>query len=73
MGYGFDARGSIPSMGKRFYPLLYSVRIGSGAHLASYPVGTGGSFLKGKAASEIAKQPLKWRHDEIPVRFGVSI
>jgi hypothetical protein len=35
-------------MGKKF-SLLYSVQTGSGAHPTSYPVGTGGSLLCGKA------------------------
>jgi hypothetical protein len=32
------------------FPLLHSVQTGSGAHLASYPMGTRGSFPGGKAA-----------------------
>jgi hypothetical protein len=32
------------------FSLLYSVQTGSGAHLASYTMGTGGSFPGGKAA-----------------------
>jgi hypothetical protein len=43
-GPGFDSR-----QGHDFY-ILYSVQTGSGAHLASYTVSTGGDFLIGKVA-----------------------
>jgi hypothetical protein len=52
MGYGLDDRGS----GVRFpagagnFSLNHSVQNGCGDHPASYPVGTTGSFLGGKAA-----------------------
>jgi hypothetical protein len=36
--------------GTRFVP-LHVVQTGSGAHPASYPMGTGGSFPEGKAAA----------------------
>jgi hypothetical protein len=49
MGYWLDGRGSVPGRGTRFFH-LHSVGAGSGAHPASYPTGTGGSFLEGKAA-----------------------
>jgi hypothetical protein len=42
--YRLDDRGSILGTGKDF-PLLHLVQTGSGIHLASYPGGTGGSFL----------------------------
>jgi len=42
-------RGSIPARG-RDYLLLHPVQTGSGTHAASYPMGTEGSFLWGKAA-----------------------
>jgi hypothetical protein len=48
-GCGLDARGSIPGRGKGFY-LLRSVQTGSGAHSASFSMGTGSSFPEGKAA-----------------------
>jgi hypothetical protein len=32
------------------FSLYHRVQNGSEAHLASYPMGTGGSFLRGKAA-----------------------
>jgi hypothetical protein len=32
--------------------LIYSIHTGSGAHPASYPMGTGGSFPRVKAARE---------------------
>jgi hypothetical protein len=46
--YGLDDRGSIPdrSRGFFFWPLRPDR---SGAHPASYPIGTGGSFPRGKA------------------------
>jgi hypothetical protein len=49
-GYGLDDGGvgvQVP-VGSRI--LLHVVQKGSGAHPASYPVGTGSSFPKGKAA-----------------------
>jgi hypothetical protein len=52
LGYGLDDRGS----GVRFpagvgnFSFHHSVQNGSGAHLASYPMGTRGSFPGGKAA-----------------------
>jgi hypothetical protein len=52
MGYGLDDRGSrvqFPT-GAGNFSLHYSVQIGSGAHPASYPMGTRGSFPGGKAA-----------------------
>jgi hypothetical protein len=48
--YGLDDRGAgvrVP-VGSEF-SLLYIVCTGSGAHPASYPMGTGGSFPEGKA------------------------
>jgi hypothetical protein len=51
-GYRLDDRGS----GIRFpvdvgsFSLLHCVQTGSGAHPASYTIGTGGSFLGGKVA-----------------------
>jgi hypothetical protein len=51
-GYGLDDRGS----GIRFltwagnFSLLHRVQTGSGAHTASYPMGTGGTFPGVKAA-----------------------
>jgi hypothetical protein len=51
-GYGLDDRGS----GNRFpegagnFSLLHRVHTGSGAHSASYAMGTGGSFPGSKAA-----------------------
>jgi hypothetical protein len=52
LGYVLDNRGS----GVRFpagagnFSLNHRVQNGSGAHPASYPMGTRGSFLGGKAA-----------------------
>jgi hypothetical protein len=43
------SQGSIPDRGKTF-SLLYNIQTGPGAHPASYPMGTGGSFARGKAA-----------------------
>jgi hypothetical protein len=51
-GYRLDDRGDevrVPIGSKIFS--LHVVHTGSGAHPASYPMGTGGSFLWGKAAA----------------------
>jgi hypothetical protein len=48
IGYGLGERGSIPDRGRG--SLLYRLLpAGSGAHPASYTMGTGGSFPGGKA------------------------
>jgi hypothetical protein len=44
-------RSSIPRRGRDFF--RHQVQIGSGAHLASCPTGTGASLLKGKAAGGV--------------------
>jgi hypothetical protein len=52
LGYGLDDRGSsvrFPA-GARNFSLHHGVLNGSGAHPASYPMGTRGSFPGGKAA-----------------------
>jgi hypothetical protein len=52
LGYGLDDRGSrvrFPA-GARNFSLRHRVQNGSGAHPASYPMGTRGSSLGGKAA-----------------------
>jgi hypothetical protein len=52
LGYGLDDRGSrvrLPVRARNF-SLHHSVKNGSGAHPASYPVRTRGSFLVGKVA-----------------------
>jgi hypothetical protein len=36
--------------GTRDFSVLYSIKTGSKAHPASYPMGTGGSIPKGKVA-----------------------
>jgi hypothetical protein len=41
---------SNPGKGKIFFCLLHAIQTGSGAHPASYAVGTGESFSEGKAA-----------------------
>jgi hypothetical protein len=46
--YGLDDRGSIPDRGRGFF-LYLCIQTGSGAHPASYPMGTGGPFPAGKA------------------------
>jgi hypothetical protein len=51
LGYGLDDRGSrvrFPA-GAGNLSFHHSVQNGSGAHPASYPMGTGGSFPGGKA------------------------
>jgi hypothetical protein len=52
LGYGLDDRGSrvrFPAGAGNFSP-HHRVQNGSGAHPASYPMGTRGSFPGGKAA-----------------------
>jgi hypothetical protein len=52
LGYGLDDQGSrvrFPA-GAGNFSLRHSVQHGSGAHPASYPMGTKGSFPGGKAA-----------------------
>jgi hypothetical protein len=52
LGYGLYDRGSrvrFPE-GSGNFSLYHRVQNGSGAHAASYPMGTRGSFLGGKAA-----------------------
>jgi hypothetical protein len=52
LGYRLDGRGSrvrFPARAGNF-SLHYRVQTGSGAHPASYPMGTRGSFPGGKAA-----------------------
>jgi hypothetical protein len=51
LGYGLDHRGSrvrFPARARNF-SLHHRVQNGSGAHPASYPMGTRGSFLGGRA------------------------
>jgi hypothetical protein len=52
LGYGLDVRGSrVPfPAGAGNFSLQHRVHNGSGAHPASYPTGTSGSFPEGKAA-----------------------
>jgi len=45
-GYGLDVQGWRPSRGSKLYP-CHNSQTGSKTHLASYPVGTGGSFCWG--------------------------
>jgi hypothetical protein len=46
MGYELDDRGSIPCKGRRFL-LHYSFQTGSGAHPASFTIGTVRLFPEG--------------------------
>jgi hypothetical protein len=51
-GYRLDVRGvavRVP-VGSRMFSSIHIVQTGSGAHPASYPMVTGGSFPGGKAA-----------------------
>jgi hypothetical protein len=52
LGYGLDDRGSRVRLlvGTGNFSLHHCVQNGSGAHPASYPMGTKGSFPGGKAA-----------------------
>jgi hypothetical protein len=48
---GWTTEGSVFKSGwGQTFSLLHIVQTGSGAHPASYPMGTGDSFLAGKAA-----------------------
>jgi hypothetical protein len=51
LGYGFDDLGSrvLFPAGAGNFSLHHRVQNGSGAHPASYPMGTSGSFSGGKA------------------------
>jgi hypothetical protein len=50
-GYGLDDRGSVlGGVSDGLFSLRQRVQTGSGSHPASYAVGTGISFLGGKAA-----------------------
>jgi hypothetical protein len=54
LGYGLDDRGSrvrFPA-GAGNFSLHHCVQNGSGTHPVSYPMGTSGSFPRGKAAGE---------------------
>jgi hypothetical protein len=61
LGYGLDDRGSrvqFPAVAGNF-SLHYRLQNGCGAHPASYPMGTKGSFHGGKAAGcEADHSPL---------------
>jgi hypothetical protein len=52
LGYGLDDRGSTVRflVGAEYFSLHHRVQNGSGAHPASYPMGTRGPFPGGKAA-----------------------
>jgi hypothetical protein len=60
--YGLDDRGSIPDKERGFF-FSPCVQTGSGAHLASYPMGTGGLFPVGKAGPgrDADRKPLSSR------------
>jgi hypothetical protein len=45
---GWTVRGLFPAV--QAFSLFHSVQIGSGAHPAYYPIGTGGNFPGGEAA-----------------------
>jgi hypothetical protein len=55
LGYGLDDRGSrVPfPAGAGNFSLHHRVQNGSGAHPASYPMSTKGSFTGGKAAGGV--------------------
>jgi hypothetical protein len=51
LSYGLDELGSVLDGGNDgIFPLRYRVQTGSGTNLASFLMGTGSSFLVGKAA-----------------------
>jgi hypothetical protein len=43
---GLDGQGTIPGRGNTDFSLIDRVHVGSGAHPASYPMGTGGLFQR---------------------------
>jgi hypothetical protein len=49
MGYGLE----FESRQRQYFSMLHNVSTGSGAHLVSYPVGTGGDFPRSKAAGVV--------------------
>jgi hypothetical protein len=53
MGYGLNDRDSIPGR-TRGFSFLHSVQTGCGAHIASYQMGMGLSFLEGKAVGALS-------------------
>jgi hypothetical protein len=57
-GYGLDGRGiRVPfPIRVRDFPLFHKVQTGSEAHRASYPVGVGITFPRGKAAGAWSQQ-----------------
>jgi hypothetical protein len=70
-------RSSSPGMGQDFSP-LHVVQTGSGAHPASYPMGTGGPFPGGKAARDVkadhtpptnAEAKNTWIIHQFPIRL----
>jgi hypothetical protein len=51
LGFGRDVRVSIPTRGNDgIVSLRHLVQTGTGAHLASYSMGTVGSYTRGKSA-----------------------
>jgi len=53
VGYGVDDRDSIHSRGSdKIFSLRHRIQTGPGAHPASYPMVTDGSYLGDKAAEE---------------------
>jgi hypothetical protein len=67
-GYGLDDR----MIGVRFpvgagnFSLRLHVQTGSGAHPASYPMGTGGSFHEGKATG-VSRSKNVWSYTSTPL------
>jgi hypothetical protein len=75
LGYGLDDRGSMVwfPTGAGNFSLHHRVQNGSGAHQASYPMGTGGSFPGSKAAGawswplpSIAEVKNAWSYTSTP-------
>jgi hypothetical protein len=64
-------RGSIPGKGQSFC-FLYNVQSGSEAHLASYPMGTGGYFPGGGGGNVAGRVELTI-HLYIVKNFGAII
>jgi hypothetical protein len=47
LGYRLDDQSLIPGRGKDIFSLCHCIQTNSGAHPASYPMGTRGSFPQG--------------------------
>jgi hypothetical protein len=75
MAYELKGQGSIPGRGKSLF-FVQSVQTGYGAHPAIFLVGTGGSFLWGKAAIHLhlmARSRMVELYLHYPTRLRVVV